>query len=998
MTTSIIRSSFSAGEISPSLWGRTDLAKYHIGCATLRNMVVGIRGNAFSRAGTRFVGQCRQPASASSVPPRDITFRFNINQNYVLEFGDFYMRIKVAGGYVLEAAKAITGATQANPCVLTVPAHGYANGDWVFLQGVLGMTQLNAATYIVANVTTNTFSLTDPFGNPINSLAFGAYVSGGTVARLVTVSTIYAAVDLPYLKFTQSADVMTLTLSSPVTGNEYPQQNLTRNSATSWTFAPVSFASSIAAPGGCTATPTTRINALASPNNVPAAQYSYVVTAVDALTGNESVASPVGSTPSDNSTGSVDMSITAGAVTVQWTAVTGAGFYNVYRAPAAVWNTGVADANPPATVPTGSSFGFIGSSFGTQFVDSNIIADFTKTPPLHLNPFARGQVLKLTKTGSGAGYAQATTSAAMSSATGSAAVLLPVVVGGDVVAVIIQNPGQNFQPGDGVVISGAGSGATFSATIGPQSGTYPGVVGFFQQRIVYADSFNNPDTEWMSQPGSFNVFDSASPPIDSDAITTTPWAQQVNGVQWLVPMPGGLITLTGLDAWQISGTAGAGSPVTPSSINAQSQESYGTSGVIPPIKVNYHLLYAPALGSAVRDLTYNFFTNTFAGDDLTQYSNHLFDGHSLLQWAWAREPNKVIWAVRDDNIMLSLTYLKEQEILGWGRRDTNGLYVSVVTASEPPVDAVYTIAKRFVPGKGWAYYSERDDNRFWLNAEATWCVDCGLALSLPQPSATLSAASATGQNVPFVASAAVFDGVNTGAVGQIIRMGGGRAQVTTYVSPTQVLTKILLPITATMPNDPTNMPIPAGPGTWSIATPVTTISGLPHLEGYTVAILADANVLPRQVVTNGTITLSSPATQVLIGLPFQPQLQTLNQDVPGGPTIQGKRKKTNAVTLRVEKSRGMKVGTNQPNASQQENYANVPWGQGTQLVGKMVPVRQPFNQLGPANYLPLFTGDLRELVDGDWDLTGMVAFQQDDPLPMSILASIPEVSVGDSDG
>ena len=112
---------------------------------------------------------------------------------------------------------------------------------------------------------------------------------------------------------------------------------------------------------------------------------------------------------------------------------------------------------------------------------------------------------------------------------------------------------------------------------------------------------------------------------------------------------------------------------------------------MPPIRVGSHFVYLDSFGGVVRDNAFNFFTNTFQGIDLTELSNHLFDGHKIIQWAWARKPYKIIWAVRDDGVLLSLTYLKEQEVVGWARHDTNGQVVSVAVASEPPVDAVYIV-------------------------------------------------------------------------------------------------------------------------------------------------------------------------------------------------------------------------------------------------------------------------------------------------------------------
>ncbi len=73
----------------------------------------------------------------------------------------------------------ITGATQANPCVITSAGHGFRTGIQVAISGVVGMTQLNGITYTITRIDANTFSL-----DGVNSTGFTAYTSGGTAVTL----------------------------------------------------------------------------------------------------------------------------------------------------------------------------------------------------------------------------------------------------------------------------------------------------------------------------------------------------------------------------------------------------------------------------------------------------------------------------------------------------------------------------------------------------------------------------------------------------------------------------------------------------------------------------------------------------------------------------------------------------------------------------------------------------------------------------------------------
>ncbi len=1064
MTFSHIQNGFSAGEISPRLFGRTDLAKYHLGCSTLRNFYVDYRGGASSRAGFAYVGMCKQAApnsggTSTNNPPRDIPFQFSISQGYALEFGDLYMRIKTDGAYVTETGKNITGATKANPLVLTIPSHGFLNDQWVYIASMGGMTNLNGLTWLVAGASTNTIQVKSLFNAAINSTNFTTYTSGGTASRIYTVTSPYAAVDLPFLKYTQSADTMTLTCVNQQTNTEYPSYELVRSGATSWAFTVDTFSTSVSAPRAA--------SAVANASTTLSTYYSYVVTAVSATTGEESVASPVATVQNN------DIAINAGSNVVTWSSVVSVTSYNIY-------------ASTPSyavPVPTGAAFGYIGSAFGNQFTDTNIIADFTTVPPIHNDPFSRGQISGVTATAFGYSYTQANVSYNITTSTGSGAVIVPVVVNGGVVAYIVQNGGKSYANGDTIAITSAtGHNATATLNVGAATGTYPSVCAYFQQRRGYANTINAPDTYFFSQPGAFSNMDASVPVTDSDSITGAPWAQQINGIQFMVPMNPGLIILTGSGAWLLNG--GNSPSFTPIDQTAAPQSFNGCNFHIQPLVINLDILYVQAKGSIVRDLAFNFFQNIFTGTDTTVLSEHLFNFHQLQQWAWAEEPFKIAWAARDDGVMLSFTYLKEQDVYGWARHDTNGIFIDVCSVTEPPTDAVYAIVKRYIQGPAqWVYYAERMDNRNWLTVEDCFCVDAGLSLTKTFPNATLTpsaingtsnisslnliaggtgytaptiaALDPTGEGSGFAATLTLTTGVVTGYtissigtdyqpgtemivtdttgsgavlapiitnnviftadsgvftsanIGDVIRIGnnnasttsgfaiapngGGKATITSFTSTSIIVANITSPITNIIPDDPNETPVPISPNYWSLSTPVSSVSGLNHLEGMEVAILADGSVVANQTVSGGSIDLPASYSAVTVGLPFTAQLQTLYLDPPAPSTTQGKRKNLQAVTVRVENTRGISVGTNQPDASTQPN------GQAPAWEG-MYEMKQRNPTQAPGTAIPLFTGDLRELVGGDWAKPGQVAIQQNYPLPCNALAVIPEFSVGDTNG
>jgi hypothetical protein len=1310
MAVPLTKTSFASGEVAPALFGHVDLARFQSAASTMRNLYVGYRGGAYSRAGTQFVGFSKQ--TGRSYSPRLINFQFSINQGLALEFGNYYMRVIRDGGMVTEPAVTIVGATRANPCVITISAISLASvtpniggvsatyaqgdnitlaggtyatpavvqvgttqlasfsigsrgetalgagyigyrpndiiylngggattlasvivttttvvaaavnvsfrgiggtpgpvvltgtsgtgtrfqingvigaggsldtvstfvttgsytsnpnysgypyyaylegvtggglsgcsltiqmgvgtasvlsggeyttnppgaifgqayttgggagatftpvvmapktcsvvtpgnysvapsdpiaqasttgsgvgvtfngsfisaasfnaGDWIYITGVSGMVELNAGTYVVNPLTSTTMQLLNVYGAYVNSTAFGAYISGGTAARIYTLATPYAEADIKYLKFTQSADVMSITCVNQDTNIEYAPIDLIRAADDSWSFQSVTPETTIDPPATVSGSAT----------GSGSVNYEYVVTTVSPDDGTESIASSIASIPS-----AVDIAGTAGSITLTWSPISGVHEYNVYKA----------TPGYGAPIPAGALFGYAGSAYGTQFVDSNIVADFTQVPPLHRNPFARGQITAVNIVSSSATFTGDATFT-ITTSTGSGAVITPVMQGSGstrtLVAFIIQTSGENYKDTDTITITGPGGTATATLVVGAQTGTYPSVVAYFQQRRVFANSLNNPDTYWMSQPGAFDNFDVRIPTIDSDAITGSPWSVQVNGIQWLVQTSGGLLVMTGQSAWLLVGTGSFATniqPISPSQQAVTPQAFTGASATIPPIKINYDVLYVTSKGSLYYDLPYQLYALS-EPLDVTENSPHLFVGYTIKEHAWCEQPYKVLWSVRDDGVMLSLTFYKSQQIAGWARHDTQGEFTSCCSVTEPPIDALYVATHRYPGGKD-AYMIERMDDHIWPNVEDCWCVDCGLSLPQPTPAATLSVSSPTGlgaipsvtglvggsgyssfttaqivddnglgpgtgavpalaivggvitaitftlgnrgsgyvnpkivitdptnsgsgasatavldNSATFTASAAVF---SSGNVGDVIRIGGGVAKITSYTNSTHVVANILSPITDIIPN--TNTVRPATAGLWTMTTPVTSISGLEHLAGATVTGLADGNVIPPTVVSStGVVTLPTAASSVTVGLGFTAQLQSVYLDA-GSPTIQGQRKKIAVVTARIEASRGLQIGANQPDGSVQSPQELAPeWDSMTGVPddGPNFPVK-PYNALAT----PLRTGDIRIPVSGGFATPGQVAVQQENPLPMQILAFIPELLPGDT--
>lgn len=934
-----IQTAFHTGEWAPALNARVDQAKYHSAAALLENFFVDYRGGASSRMGTRYILQ----AYKSDKAVRLINFQASFTVGYVLEFGDFYIRFYNNGAPVLESGTDISGATNADPCVITDIAHGYTTGDWVFITGVEGMTELNGKHFIVNVIDVDTYSLESLNGDPIDSTAYGAYTLGGVARRVYTLPSPYAAQDLATLKFVQNVNSMILCHST------YPPYVLMFQTSDDWSIAPIIFGATINAPTGLT------INSTLSAGSV---NYAYVVTAVDA-SGQESAPSALASLELKT-----DLRTVAGTNNISWSAVPGAASYNVYKAvPSYI-----------GAIPYGAGFGFIGNCTVTELADSNIGPDFSLTPPVPQNPFLGSGVqyinilspgtytavpsvsLDPSPTGQDAtaiavlgvtaavpqnpGSGPSTTLGAIgfpadSNKYGGLALRVTAVTSGSTGAIIsvdIANRG-NLTAGSvpsnpllftfgvsankaiyltwGVVrvnLTSQGAGYTDPPAVTFSSGDataeafllstyagYPGVPGLFQQRLVLAAQGFGPQQFFMSRPGAPYNFDVSNPIQPNDAISGQLVSSQLNTIKALVPMPSGLITLTDRAAWQLNG-GGSAEAVTPINVVGNTHSYNGCSDV-PPIVANFDILYVQSKGSIVRDLTYNFYTNIFTGTDISVLSSHLFFGYQILEWAWAEEPFKVIWAIRDDGVALSLTFMKEQELIGWCHSVTEGKFRSVCVVVEGvddfgTVDAPYFVVERVVDGRT-VKYIERMHERFFPNGvEDAWCVDSGLQYR---------------------------------------------------------------------------------------GDPASTFSGGEHLAGCTVTGLADGVVIPPfEMPASGSFTLPSPASVVTVGLPYSCNLQTLAIDL-GEPTVQGKRKKITAVTVRCKDTLGIKIGSDPSNLVVMKDFQIGNVGSATN-----------------ERVTNLVTADGRTIIDPKWTVPGQYYIRQDLPLPVSVLGVIPEVVVGDT--
>lgn len=214
--------------------------------------------------------------------------------------------------------------------------------------------------------------------------------------------------------------------------------------------------------------------------------------------------------------------------------------------------------------------------------------------------------------------------------------------------------------------------------LGAWSGTtgYPRASAFFEQRLYAAGTTDQPQTFWASQTADFENFrpdDKAGTVEDDDALDFTLSADDVSAIRWLS---------AGEDTLAI-GTLGGewvpqsqGAVLTPSDITVRRQTTYGCANV-RPLRVGSTVLFVQRARRKVREFGFAFESDGFVAPDMTRLAYHLTQG-GIVEMAYQQEPDSLVWAVRDDGVLLSMTFRRDEDVVGWSRHIMGGeLYGSM---------------------------------------------------------------------------------------------------------------------------------------------------------------------------------------------------------------------------------------------------------------------------------------------------------------------------------
>ncbi|WP_271896326.1 hypothetical protein [Candidatus Phyllobacterium onerii] len=230
---------------------------------------------------------------------------------------------------------------------------------------------------------------------------------------------------------------------------------------------------------------------------------------------------------------------------------------------------------------------------------------------------------------------------------------------------------------------------------------WPSSVSFFQGRLVFARTVNQPQTVWFSQVDDFTNFGESTPLVDSDAINATITSESLNEIKWLSENTTLLVGTTA--AIRTIGPNTQTGAFGPANIIQRRETNYGASDVLP-VRIGNVGVYSGYYRQDIREIAYSFQDDGYVSQDLSLLSEHI-PRAGVKQLCFAQNPDGIVWASKDDGTWAGLTYEREQDVVAFHSHVAGGSFgvsapriESVATIPSQTRDEMWAVVKRTING------------------------------------------------------------------------------------------------------------------------------------------------------------------------------------------------------------------------------------------------------------------------------------------------------------
>lgn len=267
-------------------------------------------------------------------------------------------------------------------------------------------------------------------------------------------------------------------------------------------------------------------------------------------------------------------------------------------------------------------------------------------------------------------------------------------------------------------------------------GNRPRTTGFYQQRRIFASTSRDPQKIFCTETGDINSMRHSLPLRATDSITQDIVSDSINEIRHIIAFEG-LIVLT--SEGELKVTEGENYVISPSTFGARVVSNYGSSGVTP-VSIGDTVIFSQEQGARLIGINSSLSAlgtvNGVIGTDLTLRAEHLFEGSTITDISYCKEPNSILWIVLSNGNLVGLTYNKEQKLWAFHQHNTQGRYRSIATIPNGNVSSAYYMVDRRIDGVLKKYvekFEERRDTN--SNVATSFFVDCGtLFTGIPQSS------------------------------------------------------------------------------------------------------------------------------------------------------------------------------------------------------------------------------------------------------------------------
>lgn len=772
--------SFNAGELSPLMVSRIDQAKYDSGCQTLENFIPLIYGGVKRRPGTEFIAE----QHTSSAKGRMISFERSVTNTYALDFENLRIRVfkgnadgTTNGDRMYETAIDIDAITLPSGSVITIStdgSHGYRTGDMVKFTSVGGTSELDDNEYVITFVDPDDFTLDGTDGDD-----FTAFTSGGTVKKVLEIHSPYLTADIPDLKVEHSADVMY------ITHNDYEPRRLSRTSDTAWILEATDIRTGPFRDQNTDITKTIAVAEIGGGGVLVGA--SVTLTAAGTNNTPFDSSTTAGHLPNESTTAITAFADYTGTVadTTKVTAtahgltsndvvrISGTTSYNgqfqITKIDANDFHIHITfvadDATGEVVNVTGKSQ--TGALFKLIFANPNdsLAADLASvTTSSELTVF-RGSSWNFTTNGTWSGTIKLQREFNNSGVWETLATVVSVSGNKNLIDSGTENDGDaqyrinmtarsagtaecqlNLSNTDrtGIVeitavASTTSATATALTSLGDSGETavaathrwaegswsnkrgWPKTVSISpEDRLVFAGNSAEPLSVWGSEIGDWTNY------LSGGSLDTDPYifelvgSGQQNEIQWSVPKKALVFGTVGGE--HLFSASNVDEAVTPTNVQARLQTTYGSRNIRAEI-VNQAILFIQRGGLKVREFLFDFETDAHKADDLTVFAEHITES-GIVDIAFQRNPNPILWCVRDDGEIAVMTYERDQNVFSWSRIVTDGNFesVSVIYGGTGNEDEVWITVQRNINGSV-ARYIERFKPQNWEQKDDAVMVD-----------------------------------------------------------------------------------------------------------------------------------------------------------------------------------------------------------------------------------------------------------------------------------